>query len=49
MTGAFDQIMRGRADTTMIDKVWGGKAKFRNGAGADYMSMTLSLGLRGKF
>ncbi|MCB1444245.1 MAG: omptin family outer membrane protease [Rhizobiaceae bacterium] len=49
VTGAFDQIMRGRADTTMIDKVWGGKAKFRNGAGADYMSMTLSLGLRGKF
>ena len=49
VSGAFDQIVRGRADTDMIDKFSGGRAEFLDGAGADYMSMTLSIGLRGTF
>jgi outer membrane protease len=49
VSGAFDQIIRGRADTDMIDTLNGGKRKFPDGAGADYMSVTVSLGLRGKF
>lgn len=49
ISGAFDQIVRGRADTVMIDKPSGGKTRFRDGAGADFMSVTLSLGLRGQF
>lgn len=49
VAGAFDQIVRGRADTDMIDKVSGQKRHFADGAGADYMSVTVSLGLRGKF
>ena len=49
VSGAFDRIFRGRADTDMIDKISGGKQHFANGAGADYMSVTVSLGLRGKF
>jgi omptin len=49
VSGAFDQIVRGRADTDMIDKVTGQKSRFPNGAGADYMSVTVSLGLRGTF
>jgi outer membrane protease len=49
VSGAFDQIIRGRADTDMIDKITGDKRRFAEGAGADYMSVTVSLGLRGKF
>jgi len=49
VSGAFDQVIRGRADTDMIDKVSGDLIRFPDGAGADYMSMTVSLGLRGKF
>ena len=49
VAGAFDQIVRGRADTDMIDKLSGNKRHFADGAGADYMSVTVSLGLRGKF
>ncbi|MBX9455588.1 MAG: omptin family outer membrane protease [Rhizobium sp.] len=49
VSGAFDRIFRGRADTTMIDRMSDDKSRFKDGAGADYMSMTLSLGLRGKF
>jgi omptin len=49
VSGAFDHIFRGRADTDMIDKVSGDKQRFADGAGADYMSVTVSLGLRGTF
>lgn len=49
VSGAFDQIVRCRADTAMIDKITGKKSHFADGAGADYMSVTVSLGLRGKF
>lgn len=49
VSGAFDHIFRGRADTDMIDTVSGDRSRFPDSAGADYMSMTLSLGLRGKF
>jgi outer membrane protease len=49
VSGAFDRIFRGRADTDMIDKVSGQRSKFLDGAGADFMSMTVSLGLRGRF
>lgn len=49
VSGAFDRIFRGRADTDMIDKVTGGRYQFPDGAGADYMSMTVSVGLRGRF
>lgn len=49
VSGAFDRIFRGRADTVMIDNVSGMKARFPDSAGADYMSMTVSLGLRGTF
>lgn len=49
VSGAFDRIFRARADTTMVDRMTGDKSIFKDGAGADYMSMTLSLGLRGKF
>lgn len=49
VSGAFDQIVRGRADTDMIDKITGEKRRFPDGAGADYMSVTVSLGLRGTF
>ena len=49
VAGAFDRIVRGRADTDMIDKISGRKGHFSDGAGADYMSVTVSLGLRGKF
>jgi omptin len=49
VSGAFDQVFRGRADTVMIDKGSGGRRHFPDDAGADFMSLTLSLGLRGKF
>ena len=49
VSGAFDHMFRTRADTDAINKATGGKQKFPNGAGADYQSMTVSLGLRGKF
>lgn len=49
VSGAFDQIIRGRADTDMINKHNGNKRHFADGAGADYMSITVSVGLRGKF
>ena len=49
VSGAFDRIFRGRADTDMIDKFSGQTFRFADGAGADYMSMTVSLGLRGRF
>lgn len=49
VSGAFDRIVRGRADTGVIDTVSGDRARIPDDAGADYMSMTLSLGLRGKF
>lgn len=49
VSGAFDQVFRGRADTEMINKDSGDRRQFDDGAGADYMSLTLSLGLRGKF
>jgi omptin len=49
VSGAFDQIVRGRADTDMIDKLSGDKRRFSDGAGADFMSATVSLGLRGRF
>lgn len=49
VSGAFDHIFRGRADTDMIDTISGDRSTFPDGAGADYISMTLSLGLRGKF
>jgi omptin len=49
VSGAFDHIFRGRADTDMIDTVSGDRSGFPDSAGADYMSMTLSLGFRGKF
>lgn len=49
VSGAFDHMFRTRADTDAINKATGGKQKFPDGAGADYQSMTVSLGLRGKF
>jgi len=49
VSGAFDQVIRGRADTDMTNKLKGNKRHFADGAGADYMSVTVSLGLRGKF
>lgn len=49
ISGTFDRIFRGRADTVMIDKVTGGKDRFPDGAGADYLSATVSVGFRGKF
>jgi omptin len=49
ISGAFDQVVRGRADTDMINKLTGDKRHFPDSAGADYMSVTVSLGLRGKF
>jgi outer membrane protease len=49
LSGSFDHMFRTRADTDEIDKLTGGKHKFPDGAGADYQSMTVSLGLRGKF
>jgi omptin len=49
VSGAFDRVFRGRADTDMIDTVSGNRSRLPDGAGGDYMSMTLSLGLRGKF
>jgi omptin len=49
LSGAVDKIYRGRADTDMIDKISGQRARFPDGAGADFMSMTISLGLRGRF
>jgi outer membrane protease len=49
VSGAFDHMFRTRADTDEIDKLTGSKQKFPDGAGADYQSMTVSLGLRGKF
>ncbi|MDB5553766.1 MAG: outer rane protease [Rhizobium sp.] len=49
VSGSFDHMFRTRADTDMIDKLTGGKQKYPDGAGADYQSMTVSLGLRGRF
>ena len=49
VSGLFDHMFRTRADTDMIDKTTGGKQKFSDGSGADYQSMTVSLGLRGRF
>lgn len=49
VSGAFDHMFRTRADTEMTDKLTGDKVEFPDSAGADYQSMTVSLGLRGKF
>lgn len=49
VSGSFDRMFRTRADTVMIDRISGGKQKFPDSAGADFMSWTVSLGLRGKF
>ena len=49
ISGSFDRMFRIRADTTMIDRLGGGRQKFPDSAGADYQSWTVSLGLRGRF
>jgi outer membrane protease len=49
VSGSFDHMFRTRADTDMINKTTGGKREFPDGAGADYQSVTVSLGLRGTF
>lgn len=49
VSGAFDKIFRGRADTDIIETLSGNQGKFPDSAGADFTSATLSLGLRGKF
>ncbi|UVC10691.1 omptin family outer membrane protease [Rhizobium sp. TH2] len=49
LSGSFDHMFRTRADTDEIDKLTGDKHKFPDGAGADYQSVTVSLGLRGRF
>lgn len=49
VSGALDKIFRGRADTDAHDTVSGAHDQYKNSAGADFLSGTISLGLRGKF
>ncbi len=49
LSGSFDRMFRVKADTTMIDRLTGGRAIFRNGAGADFQSAAITFGIRGRF
>jgi outer membrane protease len=49
VSGAVDKIFRARADTDARDTVNNIHERYKNGAGADFLSGTISLGLRGKF
>ncbi|MGV3552393.1 omptin family outer membrane protease [Rhizobium sp.] len=49
VSGAFDKIFRGRADTDARDTVTNARERYKNSAGADFLSGTISLGFRGKF
>jgi outer membrane protease len=49
VSGSFDKMFHTRADTKAIDTVSGEKQWFRDDAGGDYLSTTVSLGLKGKF
>lgn len=47
--GSFDRMFRVRGDTKMVDTTSGAHRWFRDGAGGDYRSMTVSFGLKGRF
>jgi omptin len=49
LSGSLEQIFRAEGDTEMVDTTTGGRTMFRNGAGGDFRSMTVSFGLKGKF
>lgn len=49
VSGAYDRIFKSRADTDMIDTATGDRTRFDDGAGAGYHSMSISLGLKGRF
>jgi omptin len=48
-SGSFDHMARVRADSRMIDTITGDKSWFRDGAGGDFTSATISFGLKGRF
>jgi outer membrane protease len=49
VSGAFDRMFRARADTKAVETTNGATEWYKNGAGGDYRSMTVSVGLRGTF
>jgi outer membrane protease len=49
VSGSFDRIFHARGDTDLRDRSSGYRQTYKNSAGADFMSGTISLGLRGKF
>jgi outer membrane protease len=49
VSGSFDKMFRARADTKEIDTTNNATAWYKNGAGGDFQSMTVSLGLKGTF
>jgi omptin len=49
LSGSMDKMFDTRADTQEIDKAFGSKRWYKDSAGADYQSMTVSLGLKGQF
>lgn len=49
VSGSLDKIFRARADTDARDTVNHIHEFYKDGAGADFVSGTISLGLRGKF
>jgi omptin len=49
VSGSFDKMFRTRADTTASDTTSNATAVYKDGAGGDFQSMTLSLGMKGVF
>lgn len=49
VSGSFDKMFRTRADTKAIDTTSGDSVWFKDGAGGDFQSATISLGLKGVF
>lgn len=49
LSGSFDHVFRARADTDARDLANNVEDRYKNGAGADFMSGTISVGLRGRF
>lgn len=49
LKGSLEQIFRADGDTEMVDTTTGTRTIFRDGAGGDFRSMTVSLGLKGRF
>lgn len=49
VSGSFDKTFRARADTKAVDTTTGATAWYKDGAGGDFRSTTVSVGLKGRF